>query len=108
MNVAYRQLQRLESVFSSLASPAGKQSPIFTTFTPDPESCLRDREVRAILQKTLGKLPRRYQLIFLMKEVRNIETPEIARRLQIRQSNVRLQLHGARRLLRKIIDHGCQ
>jgi RNA polymerase sigma factor (sigma-70 family) len=110
-NVAYRQLQqrhRLEGLFNSILSLSDEQSSIFAASIPHPESCVHQREVRAILREALAKLPRRYRLIFLMKEVRDVETSEIARRLGIRKSNVRLQLHRARRMLRRTIDHDCQ
>ncbi len=75
---------------------------------PDPESRVRDREAREILRSAVCKLPRLYQLIFLMKEIDQVATPEIARRLRIRQNNVRLRLHRARLMLRRTIDHETQ
>jgi len=106
-NIAYRQLQwRLrERVYDPLASPYDNRFPIFTAPIRDPESCVRDREARVILQRALAKLPLRYQLIFLMKDVREIATPEIARSLNVRQNNVRLQVHRARRMLRRTIEY---
>jgi RNA polymerase sigma-70 factor, ECF subfamily len=110
-NVAYSQLRRrqqLEKLFNDLGSGFGKGQPIFISTIADPERCACDSEAREILRRALAELPRRYQLIFLMKEVRHMTTPEIARRLGIRQSNVRLQLHRAKRMLQSIIDHSCQ
>ncbi len=59
--------------------------------------------MREVLRKALTKLPPQYQTIFLLKEIRKLKTPEVARRLQIRCGNVRLQLHRARRILRNTI-----
>ncbi len=110
-NLAYRQLeyrQRRTRLFEGMVSASRGYQPILTSSMPDPESRVRDREARVILRKALSKLPQHYQLIFLMKEIDQVATPEIARRLRIRQNNVRLRLHRARLMLRRAIDYESQ
>lgn len=105
-NEAFRQLRqqrRLDELFHSLAAESGAAG-LFVSAARDPESCIRDSETREILRRALAKLPPQYRVVFLLREVGNVTTPEVARRLQIRCDNVRLKLYRARRLLRKAIS----
>jgi DNA-directed RNA polymerase specialized sigma24 family protein len=65
-------------------------------------------EAREILRRSLAKLPRGYQTVFLMREVGLMTTLEVAGCLGMRQNYVRLKLHRAPRMLQRISNHDCQ
>jgi RNA polymerase sigma-70 factor (ECF subfamily) len=81
---------------------------IFSSTTRDPESSVRAQEAREALRRAVAKLPPGYRTVFLLLEVRQATTREVAGCLGIRRENVRLRLHRARRLLRKTIGHDLQ
>ncbi len=98
-----RQQNRLEELPGT--SHAGSRAvPILASPVRDPESLVRDREIRHALRSALAELPQQYRTVFLLREVGDVATEEIASSLMITCANVRLKLFRARRLLRRSIN----
>jgi RNA polymerase sigma factor (sigma-70 family) len=93
-----RLAQRISAIFEHSVT-----TPTLVYGFRDPETCVQDSELREGLCRALAKLPPRYRVVFLLREVGQMKTPEIARSLRIRSDNVRVKLYRARRMLRETI-----
>jgi len=70
---------------------------------PDPEQQLAQREFSALLESSVQKLPEPYRIVFMLREVEEASTQEVAEILDITEENVKTRLHRARALLRKAL-----
>lgn len=68
---------------------------------PDPEQQLIGRELNTLLESSVQKLPEPYRVVFMLREVEEATTQEVAEILDISEENVKTRLHRARALLRK-------
>jgi RNA polymerase sigma-70 factor (ECF subfamily) len=70
---------------------------------PDPEERLAQRELGSLLESSVQKLPEPYRIVFMLREVEEASTEEVAQILEISEENVKTRLHRARALLRKAL-----
>lgn len=70
----------------------------------NPEALIHSRQLLAVFDDCLNKLPVQHQRVFLMREVLGLEAPEICRELDISASNLRVILHRARLALRSCLE----
>jgi RNA polymerase sigma-70 factor, ECF subfamily len=105
-NEAFNQLRRRRrrEEMSERLALASRMPGFPAARTPDPETCALEKEAREALRKAVATLPPRYRGVFLLRDVGGLALPEVARHLQIRDDNVRVRLHRARRLLRRDIS----
>lgn len=68
---------------------------------PTPEHQAHDRELQVLLEAAVDALPERYRLVFVLREVEELDTAETAGCLDITEETVKTRLHRARALLRK-------
>jgi RNA polymerase sigma-70 factor (ECF subfamily) len=61
---------------------------------------IMNKELRNILETALGKLPEKYRLVFILREVENMSTAETMESLNISESNVKIRLSRAKEMLR--------
>jgi RNA polymerase sigma-70 factor (ECF subfamily) len=66
----------------------------------DPERDLLHFEMRTLIEQAANRLPVKYRLVFMLRDVEELSTAEAARCLNISEKNVKVRLHRARRLLR--------
>lgn len=80
---------------------------LFATFVhraPNPEDVAANRQYARVVQSAIGDLPPVYRDVLLMREVEELDTEQTAARLKISESNVKVRLHRARHMLRKLVD----
>lgn len=68
--------------------------------TPDSE--LHNKELSALLENAIEKLPEKYRLVFVLREVEDLSVKETAEVLDIAASNVKTRLNRAKTMLK---DH---
>ena len=78
-----------DSKFQMLACPA-----------PDPEARLRNRELSSCLAAGMESLPPSYRQVLVLRDVYGVDTRRAAQWMQISETNVKVRLHRARRVLR--------
>jgi RNA polymerase sigma-70 factor, ECF subfamily len=83
------------------AMPDVTKDAIAVSSTPGPEEQLAGRELSALLESSLQRLPEPYRIVFMLREVEEATTQEVAQILDISEENVKTRLHRARALLRK-------
>ena len=67
---------------------------------PGPEKKVIGGETRAILEQTIDRLPEKYRLVFILHELEGTPRQEIARLLDLSDSNVKVRLHRAKKMLK--------
>ncbi len=80
-----------------------------TTFTEGhnetPLSGLLNKELKDILEKAVARLPEKYRLVFVMREVQGMSTDETMEALDLGESNVKMRLIRAKEMLRDSLQH---
>lgn len=66
----------------------------------NPEKEIVNRELKSLLESAIAKLPEKYRLVFVMREVENISASEVRNLLEITDSNVKVRLNRAKEMLR--------
>jgi RNA polymerase sigma factor (sigma-70 family) len=61
---------------------------------------LINKELKVILEKAVNKLPEKYKIVFVMREVQGMSTNETMDVLDIGESNVKIRLNRAKEMLR--------
>jgi RNA polymerase sigma factor (sigma-70 family) len=59
-----------------------------------------NKELKSILEQAVSKLPEKYRLVFVMREIQELSTNETMEILNLRESNVKIRLTRAKALLR--------
>lgn len=70
---------------------------------PDPEQQAAQDELSALLESSVHKLPEPYRIVFMLREVEEASTQEVAEILDLTEENVKTRLHRAKALLRKAL-----
>ena len=73
---------------------------------PGPEQSCASRSVLSLLDRSLGRLPRRSAQAFVMREVLGMETDEVCSMLGVTPTNCWVLVHRARLRLRACPDVG--
>ncbi len=95
-----RQSQRLYPIESSSEEEPDIMSRL-ASGERTPEHQAHDRELKVLLEGAVDALPERYRLVFVLREVEELDTAEAAGCLGITEETVKTRLHRARALLRK-------
>ena len=64
---------------------------------------LEEKELTALIENEIKNLPEKYRTVFLMKEVEDMNTREIAECLNISEINVKVRNHRAKSILKKFL-----
>ena len=70
----------------------------------DVEKSLENEELHDTLEKCIDNLPQKYEMVFRMKTIREMDTEEICKELEITSSNLWVIIHRARTQLRKCME----
>ena len=73
------------------------------TDTRDPEQVTSGRELARLVERAVDSLPEADRVVFVMREIEQLDTAESARLLAISQEAVRVRLHRARAMLRETV-----
>jgi RNA polymerase sigma-70 factor (ECF subfamily) len=82
---------------------AGKIAGEVVDFTPQAEELAQSAELREKLEEAVARLPEPYRLVFLLRDVEERSTEEVAEILGLSLANVKTRLHRARLALRKLL-----
>src|SRR5262249_25392075 len=76
---------------------------VFEMSSPDrnPEQSAAVSETRALLEQAVERLPDRYRVVYMLRDIEELSTSETAQALAMTEENVKVRLHRARALLRK-------
>lgn len=74
------------------------------TQTGDPQKELLRRRMVELVENAVSILPRKYRLVFMMRDAQGLNTAETAECLGISEEAVKTRLHRARALLKKTLE----
>ena len=66
-----------------------------------PLRSLLNKELKALLEKSIAGLPQKYKLVFVMREIEEMSTHETMDVLNLSESNVKIRLSRAKEMLRE-------
>jgi RNA polymerase sigma factor (sigma-70 family) len=67
----------------------------------NPEKAIISHEARQLLERAIDSLPEKYRIIYILKEVEALDSSEIQQSLGISESNIKVRLHRAKKLLKE-------
>lgn len=68
---------------------------------PTPVSTLLNAELKSIMEKAISRLPEKYRLVFVMREIEGMNIAETRECLDITEANVKVRLNRAKSLLKE-------
>lgn len=69
----------------------------------NPENSLMKEEKKQILENAITQLPEKYKSVFMLKEIEGMSIEEASEVLEISKVNVKVRLHRAKLMLKKIL-----
>lgn len=93
-------LERYNELDSSSDSQGDPMDRIVSAM-PNPEQQASNSEARKLLEEAVENLPDSYRTVFVLREIEEMSTSDVAETLEITEENVKTRLHRARALLRK-------
>jgi RNA polymerase sigma factor (sigma-70 family) len=65
---------------------------------------LANKELSGALQQAVAKLPEKYRLVFVLREIEDLSVRETSAALNIEESNVKIRLNRAKTMLRENLN----
>jgi len=75
----------------------------FVDYPDNPETKVINMETQYIIEKSIDKLPEKYRVIYVLKEVEGMDNEAIADCLNLSSSNVKVRLHRAKNMLKETL-----
>jgi RNA polymerase sigma factor (sigma-70 family) len=66
----------------------------------NPEKKVINKELKTLLESAIERLPEKYRIVFIMREIENISVTDTTQALQITETNVKARLSRAKEMLR--------
>lgn len=75
-----------------------------TSWAKKPDEILLDAELRGVLQNAADKLPDKYRLVFLLRDIEGLSTDEVANTLGLTPLTIKARLHRSRLFMRQEVE----
>lgn len=72
--------------------------------SPNPETEMARHQVRQVLEQAINDLPEPFRLVFVLREIEEMSTEEVAALLAVKPETIKTRLHRARRLMRTALE----
>lgn len=69
-----------------------------------PANLLTNKELSSVLEHAVGRLPDKYRLVFVLREIEELSVKETSETLDIEESNVKTRLNRAKTMLRESLS----
>lgn len=67
----------------------------------NPEKIAIQHELKHLLEKAIDRLPEKYRLIYVLREMEDMPVSEISKCLELSESNVKVRVHRAKAMLKE-------
>jgi RNA polymerase sigma-70 factor (ECF subfamily) len=67
----------------------------------NPERAIIRNEAKQMLEQAIDKLPEKYRVVYVLKEIEGMESAQIQETLGLTETNVKVRLHRAKKLLKE-------
>ncbi len=81
-----------------------KKAPSAHANTTDGEKVLIEQETRKLVQEAIESLPEKFRMVIVLKEYSDMDYKQIAQVLNISESNVKVRVYRARKMLESILS----
>lgn len=68
------------------------------------EELVQQREIQEIVMSKVGELPDSYRTVFILRDIEEMDTNDVAELMGISEGAVRVRLHRARAALKKLLE----
>jgi RNA polymerase sigma-70 factor, ECF subfamily len=85
------------------STQSGDHMDHFASTDPSPEQQVVNSEMQCLVENAIARLPEAYRCVFVLRDVEQVSTEEVARILNLSESTVKVRLHRARRTLRRTV-----
>ncbi|MCK9287422.1 MAG: RNA polymerase sigma factor [Sphaerochaetaceae bacterium] len=75
-----------------------------STAAPNGEQSLLGNETRLLVREAVEKLPEKLKAVLVLKEYADLNYKQIAQILRISESNVKVRVHRARKIMESMLD----
>jgi RNA polymerase sigma-70 factor (ECF subfamily) len=72
-----------------------------STIMATPDHILMNKELNGILENAFSKLPDKYRLVFILREIEEMSVKETGELLEIEETNVKVRMNRAKSMLRE-------
>jgi RNA polymerase sigma-70 factor (ECF subfamily) len=107
LNNCYQQKQKLryrkEVASSSIGGDRPGAAPLFHQ-SSNSEKIMVNKELARVLENALTNIPEDYRIVFTLRELNGLSVSETVESLQISESNVKVRLNRAKKMLRTEIE----
>ena len=107
LNNCYQQKQKLryqkEVAFESAVTDRAGVAPLFHQ-PSNSEKIMVNKELARVLENALTHIPEDYRIVFTLRELNGLSVSETVESLQISESNVKVRLNRAKKMLRTEIE----
>lgn len=69
-----------------------------------PANVLVEKELNRLLEQAIGRLPEKYRLVFVMREIEDMSVRDTSEALDIEEPNVKVRLNRAKTMLREDLN----
>ena len=108
MNEALMRVRRRGRAERALALPPAEEGEAMSE--PSPEARAETRELTAVLEVAVDRLPEMYRTVFMLREVEELSTAEAAAVLSVSEDVIKTRLRRAKALVREeiceLVGHG--
>ena len=105
LNNCYQKKQKLRYRKEVVAEFTGREDhiPLFHQ-TSSTEKIMVNKELGSVLENALGRIPEEYRVVFTLRELNGMNVLDTTQALGISESNVKVRLNRARKMLRNEIE----
>lgn len=103
LNEALQRVRR-ERRWPRAAPEAIEEAPPMNGPDPTPEQRLACAQLNHLLEQLVDELPETYRSVFMLREIQQLSTGEVAETLDLSQDNVKQRLSRAKALLRDALE----
>lgn len=75
-----------------------------STYMHTPANILVNKELNSVLEQAIAKLPEKYRLVFMLREIEELSVKETSEALNIEEPNVKVRLNRAKTMLRENLN----
>lgn len=68
-----------------------------------PDKKIINTEMRNILEEAVNRLPNKYRVVYILREVEGLSVKQVAACLNMEESNIKVRLHRAKAMLKDIL-----
>ncbi|MDE1161969.1 MAG: sigma-70 family RNA polymerase sigma factor [Acidobacteriaceae bacterium] len=95
-----------QSIDEEPDSPGAVAPELLRDWKEIPSQALERQEIRLLLQEAISALPVIYREVFVLRDVEELSTAEVAETLQISLASAKVRLHRARLMMQKALVPG--